>query len=82
PMPTGIVQLAPVDVVVPGATFAITGRVHGVPRATLVLRDPAGQRIGATAPDALGGFRLDGLARLPGPSSFRIEVLDASRKVV
>ncbi|WP_062354624.1 hypothetical protein [Pseudoxanthomonas mexicana] len=82
PMPTGIVQLAPVDVVVPGATFAITGRVHGVPRATVVLRDPAGQRIGATAPDALGGFRLDGLARLPGPSSFRIEVLDASRKVV
>lgn len=82
PMPTGIVQLAPVDVVVPGATFAVTGRVHGVPQATVVLRDPAGQRIAATTVDRQGGFRLDGLARLPGPSSFRIEVLDATRKSV
>lgn len=82
PMPTGIVQLAPVDVVVPGATFAVTGRVHGVPQATVVLRDPAGQRIAATVVDRQGGFRLDGLARLPGPSSFRVEVLDATRKLM
>ncbi|MDR7068767.1 hypothetical protein J2X02_001584 [Pseudoxanthomonas japonensis] len=82
PMPTGIVLLAAVDTVVPGAPFAVTGRVHGVAQATVVLRDPAGQRISATVPDAQGGFRLDGLARLPGPSSFRIEVLDATRAVV
>lgn len=82
PMPTGIVQLTPVDVVVPGATFAVAGRVQGVPQATVVLRDPGGQRIDATVPDAYGGFRLEGLARLPGPASFRVDVLDAKRNVV
>ena len=82
PPPRGIVQLTPIAPVAPGATFAVSGRVHGAPQATVVLRDPAGQRIDATAPDARGGFHLDGLSRLPGPASFRIELLDAKRTVI
>ncbi len=82
PLPRGIVQLSPVDPATPGAAFTISGRLHDVARATLVLRDPAGQRIDMAAPDARGGFHLDGLARLPGPALFRIDVLDASRAVV
>ena len=82
PLPRGIVQLTPIAPVATGATFAVSGRVHGVPQATVVLRDPAGQRIDATAPDARGGFHLDGLSRLPGPASFRIELLDAKRAVI
>jgi len=82
PLPRGLVRLATVAPVATGATFIVNGRVHDVPQATVVLRDPAGQRIGATVPDAQGGFRLDGVSRLPGPASFRIEVLDAKRAVV
>jgi hypothetical protein len=82
PIPRGIVQLAPIAPVAPGATFIVSGRVHDLPQATIVLRDPAGQRISAATPDAQGGFRLEGLARLPGPAQFRIEVLDAKRAIV
>lgn len=81
-LPRGIVQLAPIAPVATGAPFPVSGRVQGVPQATVVLRDPAGQRIDATTVDAQGGFRLDGLGRLPGPASFRVEVLNAQRSVV
>ena len=64
------------------AGFIASGRVQGIPQATVVLRDPAGQRIDATTVDAQGGFRLAGLSRLPGPAQFRIEVLDAKRAVI
>lgn len=82
PPARGIVQLTPIAPVAIGTTFTVSGRVHAVPQATVVLRDPAGQRIGATTPDAQGGFRLAGLSRLPGPASFRLDVLDATRNVV
>ena len=82
PLPHGIVQLSAIAPVATGAGFIASGRVHGVPQATVVLRDPAGQRIDATTVDARGGFRLDGLSRLPGPAQFRIEVLDAKRAVI
>lgn len=81
-LPRGIVQLSPIAPVATGAPFPVSGRVHGVPQATVVLRDPAGQRIDATTVDAQGGFRLQGLSRLPGPASFRVEVLDAARAIV
>jgi len=76
-LPRGVVELAPVGVVAPGDTFVATGRVNGVPQATVVLFDPAGQRIDARAADAQGRFRLTGVARLPGPALFRVEVRDA-----
>jgi hypothetical protein len=82
PSPRGLVQLSPVAAATPGAPFEISGRVQGVPKASVVLRDPAGQRIAAAAPDAQGGFHVSGLARLPGPALFRLEVLDAARRVV
>ncbi|MBD9470701.1 carboxypeptidase regulatory-like domain-containing protein [Pseudoxanthomonas sp. PXM01] len=82
PLPRGLVQLSPVATATPGAPFDVSGRVQGVPSATVVLRDPAGQRIAASVPDAQGGFRVTGLARLPGPAVFRLEVLDAARSVV
>jgi hypothetical protein len=81
PMPHGLAQLSPVATATPGTPFEISGRVQGVPKATVVLRDPAGQRISAAAPDAQGGFHVTGLARLPGPALFRLEVLDAVRRV-
>lgn len=82
PLPLGIMQLSPVDVVAPGAPFLVSGRTQGAPGTTAVLRDPAGQRIDVMAVDAQGGFRLTGLARLPGPALFRVELLDAQRAVV
>ena len=82
PLPRGIVQLSPVAPVATGASVIASGRVQGIPQATVVLRDPAGQRIDATTVDAQGGFRLAGLSRLPGPAAFRIEVLDAKRDIV
>ncbi|CAN7543251.1 carboxypeptidase regulatory-like domain-containing protein [Pseudoxanthomonas sp. LjRoot143] len=82
PVPRGLVQLSPVATATPGAPFAVSGRVQGVPNATVALRDPAGQRIAAAAPDAQGVFHVGGLARLPGPALFRLEVLDAARRVV
>lgn len=82
PLPRGLVQLSPVATATPGASFDVSGRVQGVPKATVVLRDPAGQRIAASAPDAQGVFHVSGLARLRGPALFRLEVLDASRRVV
>lgn len=82
PLPRGLVQLSPVATATPGAPFDVSGRVQGVPSATVVLRDPAGQRIAASGLDAQGGFRVTGLARLPGPAVFRLEVLDAARRVV
>jgi len=82
PLPRGIVQLSPIAPVATGAGFIASGRVHGIPKATVVLRDPAGQRVDATTVAAQGGFRLDGLSRLSGPAQFRIEVLDAKRAVI
>lgn len=76
-LPRGVVELAAVEVVAPGDGFVAGGRVHGMPQATVVLRDPAGQRIDAATLDAQGRFRLRGIARLPGPALFRVEVLDA-----
>ena len=75
-LPRGVVELAAVDVVAPGDDFIAGGRVHGMPQATVVLRDPAGQRIDAATLDAQGRFRLRGIARLLGPAQFRVEVLD------
>jgi len=82
PLPRGLVRLSPVGVMAPGAAFLVGGRAQGVPGATAVLHDPAGQRIDAATVDAQGGFRLAGLARLPGPATFRVELLDAQRAVV
>ena len=76
-LPRGVVELATVGIVAPGDGFIAGGRVHGMPQATVVLRDPAGQRIDAATLDAQGRFRLRGIARLPGPALFRVEVLDA-----
>ncbi|KRA45052.1 hypothetical protein [Pseudoxanthomonas sp. Root630] len=76
-LPRGVVELAPVGVVAPGDTFVASGRVNGVPNATVVLFDPAGQRIDAGPVDTLGRFRLTGVARLPGPALFRVEVREA-----
>lgn len=72
-LPRGVVELAPVGVVAPGDTFVVSGRVNGVAKATVALFDPAGQRIDAGPVDALGRFRLTGVARLPGPALFRVE---------
>ena len=80
-LPNGFVEVAAVDVVAPGDTFVASGRVNAVPRATAVLRDPAGQRIDAGPVDAQGRFRLGGVARLPGPALFRIDVQDAGGAV-
>ncbi|MBD9480681.1 carboxypeptidase-like regulatory domain-containing protein [Pseudoxanthomonas sp. PXM02] len=82
PLPRGLVQLSPVATATPGAPFDVSGRVQGVPNATVVLRDPAGQRIAAVQADAQGSFHVTGLARLPGPALFRLEVLDGARRVV
>ena len=80
-LPRGVVELAPVGVVAPGATFIASGRVNDVPKATVVLFDPAGQRIDAGPVDARGRFRLTGVARLPGPALFRVEVREAGGRV-
>lgn len=82
PLPRGILALSPVAIATPGAPFAVSGRVNGASPATVVLRDPAGQRIDATAVDARGNFHLTGLARLPGPALFRVEMLDARHAVI
>jgi hypothetical protein len=82
PLPRGLVQLSQVTTATPGAPFDLSGRVQGVPKASVVLRDPAGQRIATATPDAQGGFHVTGLARLPGPALFRLEVLDAARHIV
>ena len=80
-LPHGVVELAPVGVVAPGDTFIASGRVNDVPKATVVLLDPAGQRIDAGPVDAQGRFRLTGVARLPGPALFRVEVREARGSV-
>ena len=80
-LPRGVVELAPVGVVAPGDTFIASGRVNDVPKATVVLFDPAGQRIDAGPVDARGRFRLTGVARLPGPALFRVEVREAGGRV-
>ncbi|WP_447941017.1 carboxypeptidase regulatory-like domain-containing protein [Pseudoxanthomonas mexicana] len=80
-LPRGVVELAPVGVVAPGDTFIASGRVNDVPKATVVLFDPAGQRIDAGSVDAQGRFRLTGVARLPGPALFRVEVREAGGSV-
>lgn len=80
-LPRGVVELAPVGVVAPGDTFIASGRVNDVPKATVVLFDPAGQRVDAAPVDEQGRFRLTGVARLPGPALFRVEVRSARGSV-
>lgn len=82
PLPRGVVRLAPLAETAPGTAFAVAGRVEGVPQAKVELHDPAGQRIDFAAIDAQGGFVLHGLARLPGPARFALQVLDAEQRRV
>lgn len=82
PLPRGVVRLDPVARVTPGGVFTVSGRVDGVPQAHVELRDPAGQRIDATAANATGDFVLTGTSRVPGPASFTLHVTDARSQPV
>jgi len=73
----GVVGLATPASVAPGNTFAVQGRVAGLPGARVELLDPAGQRMDATTVDTDGRFSLAGQAGVAGDVLDTVRVLDA-----
>lgn len=75
PAPVGLVELQAPTQVAAGNVFAVSGRVAGLPDATVELRDPAGQRVQHARLDAQGRFALQGQARAAGLATFSLRVL-------
>jgi len=78
--PVGLVELWPPEPLAAGATFALGGRVHGMPGARVELRDPVGALVDRIAPGADGRFVLHGQAGAAGDALFALHVLDAAGK--
>lgn len=76
-LPQGLVALDAPDRALQGQTFTVRGRLQGLTGATVELLDPAGDTMASVAPDAGGAFEMTGLARIAGPSSFRLRWQDA-----
>ncbi|GHH59449.1 carboxypeptidase regulatory-like domain-containing protein [[Pseudomonas] boreopolis] len=76
PVP-GLAELSTPPPLVPGAGFAIGGRVVGLPQASVELLDPAGRRVDRASIGEDGRFVLDGSARATGDVLFEVRVLDA-----
>ena len=73
--PVGLVELQAPTQVAAGNVFAVSGRVEGLPGATVELRDPAGQRVQHAHLDAQGRFALQGQVRAAGLATFSLRVL-------
>lgn len=80
--PQGWMSLQPPPVTAPGAVFTVSARAQGVPDARAELVDPAGLVVDRAMPGADGSVHLDGVARVPGQSVFRLRLLDAGQHVV
>ncbi|MEN5203396.1 hypothetical protein ABE473_02865 [Stenotrophomonas sp. TWI700] len=80
--PQGWMSLQPPPVTAPGAVFTVSARAQGVPDARAELVDPAGLVVDRATPGADGSVHLDGVARVPGQSVFRLRLLDAGQHVV
>jgi len=80
--PQGWIALQPPPVAAPGAVFTVSARAQGVPSARAELVDPAGLVVDRAMPGADGRVQLDGVARVPGQSTFRLRLLDAGQHVV
>lgn len=80
--PQGWVALQPPPVTVPGAVFTVTARAQGVPGVRAELLDPAGVVVDRATPGEDGNVQLDGVARAPGQSTFRLRLLDGEQHVL
>lgn len=80
--PQGWMSLQPPPVTPPGAVFTVSARAQGVPDARAELVDPAGLVVDRATHGADGSVHLDGVARVPGQSVFRLRLLDAGQHVV
>lgn len=80
--PIGVVALEAPSVVEAGARWSLRGRLAGVDKATLELRDHD-EAVLATATAAEDGqFELSLTARFPGVQDFQLRVLDGDASVV
>jgi hypothetical protein len=76
--PAGLVEVWLPTPVAAGATFAVGGRVQGLPGSRIELTDPAGTRLQQVVPDAAGRFQLHAQAGPPGDALFSLRLIDAA----
>lgn len=82
PLPVGVVRLdAPANVVA-GATWRLSGQVHGVDGGKVEWIDPAGRRTDLADLDTQGRFSLAAVAFASGPADYLLRVRDASGAIV
>lgn len=80
--PTGLVGYWQSPLITPGAPWAVRGRIHAVPKAGIILLDPAGNAVAKSVVDADGRFKLGDEARGPGLSEYTLKILDANGKPI
>ena len=77
PPPVGLVAYWQTPIITPGVLWSVRGRIHGMPKAGVRLRDPAGKAVAQSGIDAEGGFALGDAARGPGLYEYRLEITAA-----
>lgn len=82
PPPLGVVALEAPGAVEAGARWAVRGRLAGVDKATLELRDHDDAVLATASAGEDGQFELPMTARFPGVQDFRLRVLGADASVV
>ncbi|SFN66008.1 hypothetical protein [Dokdonella immobilis] len=80
--PVGVVALEAPASVEAGAHWAIRGRLAGVDKATLEVRDPGDAVLAMTTAAEDGQFALPMVAKFAGQQDFRLRVLDADATVI
>ena len=80
--PLGVVALEAPGAVEAGSRWAVRGRLAGVDKATLELRDHDDAVLATVTAGEDGQFELPMTARFPGVQDFRLRVLDADASVL
>jgi hypothetical protein len=81
PAPSGVTELYSPNLVAPGASFAVAGRINGASGGTADLLDPSGQVVESKPVPASGEFTLTGVARAPGAALFALRLRDKAHPV-
>ena len=82
PLPRGVSGLWAPPEVAAGGEFGVSGRVEAMPGAVVELLDPGLQRVDRATVAADGGFRVGGVARIPGLMNFRLRLREANQTIV